>query len=272
MEQNLTMVDADENCRLLPEFHNSFIDEDGYDLSFMERAFEAVQWLAEIKLYFDVYEVPEDKKVILAASCLKKAACEWLLVQMKMNEDFLKLSHPYLGFEVDKFLCHLKPGQTMKSYQREFSAFLFFTLPDSVEIVTIARYLSGIEQTMREEIIAAKPKSLASVFTISQDVYKRHLHKRDYTDDCISNLNYVSHRPTLKKNYRNASGVYENKAPELVMSVVNTKHACDLLVDFAFTTEVFITTIIDNIDIKIRTFQVDNSRTAEIFKNNYWCY
>lgn len=92
MEQNLTMVDADENCRLLPEFHNSFIDEDGYDLSFMERAFEAVQWLAEIKLYFDVYEVPEDKKVILAASCLKKAACEWLLVQMKMNEDFLKLS------------------------------------------------------------------------------------------------------------------------------------------------------------------------------------
>lgn len=69
-----------------------------------------------------------------------------------------------------------------------------------------------------------------------------------------------------------ASGVYENKAPELVMSVVNTKHACDLLVDFAFTTEVFITTIIDNIDIKIRTFQVDNSRTAEIFKNNYWCY
>lgn len=237
MEQNLTMVDADENCRLLPEFHNSFIDEDGYDLSFMERAFEAVQWLAEIKLYFDVYEVPEDKKVILAASCLKKAACEWLLVQMKMNEDFLKLSwsvfearfkddfvpkgHPYLGFEVDKFLCHLKPGQTMKSYQREFSAFLFFTLPDSVEIVTIARYLSGIEQTMREEIIAAKLKSLASVFTISQDVYKRHLHKRDYTDDCISNLNYVSHRPTLKKNYRNGKHMVSKGCKKFVTQKFN---------------------------------------------------
>lgn len=109
----------------------------------------------------------------------------------------------------------------MKSYQREFSAFLFFTLPDSVEIVTIARYLSGIEQTMREEIIAAKLKSLASVFTISQDVYKRHLHKRDYTDDCISNLNYVSHRPTLKKNYRNGKHMVSKGCKKFVTQKFN---------------------------------------------------
>lgn len=171
----------------------------------------AMEWLSQIRIYYEYCRLSYDKKVICAVITLKKKKGSersptkltdkdllkecWHNSKAKLKKHLFLLRKTSHETEIIKFMCRRKSDQPTKSSQEELRVPIPTIFDVAEEKPTIAQYFSTIEQGMRNTELLQQTLGAISVSEILVRFHERYRDKIVYKPDYICILNGIPRRP-----------------------------------------------------------------------------